>query len=239
MDHFKGGASYAVDNLLNGKDNKRYSGLGMVPPTSWMDTMGPMARTVEDVAFLDAVITGDEVPTVRLKGVRIGIPRPDYWEKRPHDPEVRLTTELAFSKLRDAGAVLIEVDLNGLIELSEQDRLGPAVTKGARPLEDWLAENLPSVTVEDVEAERTKNRTTPEPKNYFRRIPEPIGRRPMTLEEQKEMVADAWDAYSSVFRDNRIVALAMPTMNILPTIVDFSGHSRGKTLLVNGEFVEG
>ena len=32
------------------------------------------------MAFLDSLITGEPVPAVDLRSVRIAVPRPDYWE---------------------------------------------------------------------------------------------------------------------------------------------------------------
>ncbi len=231
-------STYAFDNYFNGTNRKRYSGLGMVPPTTWMDTMGPMARTVADVAFLDTAITGDQVPTISLRETRIGIPRPDYWDKRPHDSRVKQVTEDVFAKLRDAGVQLIEVDLDGLIELSAQDRLGPLVTQGARPMSDWLAENLPSVSVADITAEREKNRGDPEPRNYFRPTAPPAIRSHLSAEEERAMMEDGWAKYSGTFKDNGIVALAMPTMLIPPTLINFYGNPRQQKIVVNGERVE-
>ncbi len=231
-------STYAFDNYFNGNDRKRYSGLGMVLPTSWMDTMGPMARTVSDVAFLDTAITGDEVPAVDLRKTRIGIPRADYWEKRPHDSRIRRLTMEVFAKLRDAGVQLVEIDLNGLIELSERDRLGPMVTRGARPTADWLAENQPSVTVEDIEAERAKNGFSTIPRNYFRTPAPPPVRPELSPDEEMAIMRDAWQKYSGTFNDNDIVALAMPTMMLLPSLINFNWNARDQKVLIDGEWVE-
>ena len=49
---------------------------------------------------------------------------------------------------------------------------------------------------------------------------------------------DAWTKYSSVFKDKGIVALAMPTMLMLPPMINFNWCSRDARILVNGEWVE-
>ena len=232
-------SGYAMENYLNGTDRKRYSGIGMVPPTNWVDTMGPMARTVADVAFLDTAITGESVPRVNLRGTRLGIPRADYWEERPHDPLVRRTIEAGFAKLREAGAVLVEVDLNGLIELSEKDRLSPAVAADRDPeMVQWLAENHPSVTIKDIQEQRANNRRDIEPRNYVRSVAPPPVRPNLSPDEEKKMVGAAWEHYSGAFKNHSIVALAMPTLMILPSYVNFNGYTRAQKILVNGEWVE-
>lgn len=231
-------STYAFDNFFNKTDRKRYSGLGMVPPTTWMDTMGPMGRTVADVALLDTAITGEKTPAVSLRKVRIGIPRADYWDKRPHDPVVRKVIEEGFAKLKEVGATLVEVDLNGLIELSEKDRLGPTVTRVGKPMSEWLAENYPSVKQEDVDAARKLHGFIPEPRNYWRpngaRAPQP---EPTGAEEMAMMKA-AWATYSGAFKDHGIVALASPTINILPPLIKHDLNTRETRILVNGNWVE-
>jgi Asp-tRNA(Asn)/Glu-tRNA(Gln) amidotransferase A subunit family amidase len=90
----------------------RYPDDGIMPLTqAKFDTVGPMARSVEDLALFDAVVTGDHAPVrpTSLQGVRIGIAPKSLLSDL--DPEVeRITTE-AFHKLRAAGVTLIEADL--------------------------------------------------------------------------------------------------------------------------------
>ncbi len=231
-------STFAFDNYFNGTDKKRYSGLGMVLPTGWMDTMGPMARTVSDVAFLDGVITGEKLPAVALRSAKVGIPRADYWEKRPHDPAVKKAIDTAIAKLKDAGLQTVEIDLNALIELSARDRLGPMVTKGAKPTAEWLAENQPLVTAKDIEAERAKNGFSTEPRNYFR-IPAGSQARPhVTPAEEMAIMKDAWAKYSGAFKDNGIVALASPTMMMIPQYLNLNWNPRDQKIKVGGQWVE-
>lgn len=231
-------STYAFDNFFNKTDRKRYSGLGMVPPTNWMDTMGPMGRTVADVALLDTAITGEKTPKIDLRKVRIGIPRDDYWEKRPHDPVVRKVIENGFTRMRESGVTLVDVDLNSLIELSAKDRLGPSVTRVAKPMSEWLAENLPGVTEKDIDEARRLHGFIPEPRNYWRpsgpRAPQPE----LSGNEETDMMKAAWTHYSGVFKEHGIVALASPTINILPPLIKHDLNTRETRILVNGAWVE-
>jgi Asp-tRNA(Asn)/Glu-tRNA(Gln) amidotransferase A subunit family amidase len=62
---------------------KRYSDAGfMPPPTPDTKTVGPLARTMADLAFLDTAVTGDAVRPVKLAEVRIGIPDASYWDTK-------------------------------------------------------------------------------------------------------------------------------------------------------------
>lgn len=69
-----------------------------------------MARSVADVAFLDAIITGEATPMVSIRDARIAIPRADYWKQDFVDPGLAKVTLAAIVRLKDAGAQLVEID---------------------------------------------------------------------------------------------------------------------------------
>jgi hypothetical protein len=133
---------------------------------------------------------------------------------------------------------MVEIDLNALIELSAKDRLGPTVTRVQKPMSEWLAKNFPGVTQKDIDSLRQLHGFIPEPKNYWRpsgpRIPQPEP----TGDEETAMMKAAWAMYSGVFKDNGIVALASPTINILPQLIKHDVTSRETRILVNGSWVE-
>ena len=89
----------------------RYSLAGVLPLSSTRDTVGPMARGVDDLILLDDAITGETAPVkpTPLKGLRLGIPRRHYYEHL--DSEVAPVIEVALSRLADLGAVLVDADI--------------------------------------------------------------------------------------------------------------------------------
>ncbi len=112
----------------------RHGGL----PLSWsMDTVGPMARTVGDVAALLQVMAGHDPkdPTTRsgdlpdylaaageprgpgkpLAGIRVGVPHTGLLEST--EPDVGAAIQGALGVLKDAGASLVEVDFPPLGEV--------------------------------------------------------------------------------------------------------------------------
>ena len=102
----------------------------------------------------------------------------------------------------------------------------------------WLAKHHPAITIKDIEAEKAKSQFNEVPNNYPR-VPSPPAKRPkLTHGEQLAIMKYAWAKYSSAFRDEDIVALAMPTMLMLPPLLDFRWSSRDARILVNGEWVE-
>ncbi len=104
---------------------------GSTPVSPVLDTIGPMARRVTDVARIFAVIAGHDARdplsqdqplenflprlTEPIEGVRIGVPRNMYFEDC--HPEIEEAVRQAARLLADAGAELIEVDVPGAAEM--------------------------------------------------------------------------------------------------------------------------
>jgi mandelamide amidase len=99
---------------------RRYPTRGCVPITSLFDQVGPLARSVTDLALFDSVVAHDASPLETrargsLRGVRLGIVR-DYFFAGL-DPEVERLTDLALARLHNAGAILVEGELPNLARL--------------------------------------------------------------------------------------------------------------------------
>lgn len=119
------GGSVRIPAALNGVYSLRptmgrYAQEGVTPISHTRDTVGPLARSVEDLIILDSVITGENelVPSKALNTLRIGVPRSYYYENL--DPEMAAAAEGVIQTLRDAGASLVEVDMLGVAELNEK-----------------------------------------------------------------------------------------------------------------------
>ena len=95
----------------------RYSTRGCVPISPLFDQVGPLARSVADLALFDSVVADDwqKLEAARLDGVRLGVVR-DYWFT-DLDAEVERLTDLALAKLMDAGAHIVDTELPGLAAL--------------------------------------------------------------------------------------------------------------------------
>jgi mandelamide amidase len=227
-------STYTLENALEGRSRKRYPDDGMVPPAGVLDTWGPMARTAADVAFLDSIISGERVPRVSIRGARIGIPRPDYWDSDIVEPGVAQVMRDALSRLRDAGAMLVEVDLQGLLNLNADNALGTAVRRRlpSRSLSDWLAENFPSVTVADIQRERSTYPGCFADVTWFRPTPE------LSFEEAKKLFSAAAAAHRDLFRRHDILALAFPTIPVTAPLINGNGDTPGQRILVKGRWVD-
>ncbi len=103
--------------------NSRY---GIMPMASSLDTVGPMAKTVEDVALLmevmagndplDATTVNDIVPAYAqslrtdIKGLKVGVPK-EYFEAEGMDEETKQIVEEKISQMKTLGCELIPVSL--------------------------------------------------------------------------------------------------------------------------------
>ncbi len=97
----------------------RYSQEGVVPLSWTRDTIGPMARTVADLALLDAAITGDyETPNIEISKLRVGIDWKFFCDGC--DPDIYNMFEFEVMRLSKEGAEIIEVDVGQLEGLINQ-----------------------------------------------------------------------------------------------------------------------
>lgn len=101
-----------------GGPRRRYSGAGVLPLSHTLDTVGPIGRTVADVALLDSIVTGAPVPApAELAGLRLGVPTA-LWAGL--ESGVAAVMDDARRRLADAGVVLVDVDMPEVLGLCEQ-----------------------------------------------------------------------------------------------------------------------
>ena len=209
----------------------------MLPPARRLDTIGPMARTVSDVAFLDSIITGEPVRATDLRAARIAVPRPDYWERDDVDPGVADVIRRAFAKLRDAGCTLVEIDLDGEVRsivgtifqptpaaMFAGDGMGAPQPTSAT-MAAWLRENAPDVTV----AQMYRDRPIRDTKRTF-----------PPADEQVRALKDAAQRYASIYRSHNVQAIAYPTIPIVAPPLRPGGPKEplGELMTIKGKQIE-
>jgi len=225
-------STYTSENAVRGTPRKRYSDEGLVLPGA-LDTIGPIARSVADVAFLDSLITGAPASSTKAHELRIAIPQSDYWEHEWIDEGVARVVQAAFAKLGEAGAQLIAFDYDALKALFGEILAPSAVSRSitslhARPGPEeyarWLHENFPSATVEQIYHGR------PRPP-----VPAGPGHDEPSIEQRIELIKAALRAYEDVFHSNGIDAIAVPTVPV-PAIALHPDDPTGLwTIEVNGK----
>lgn len=102
----------------------RYDSSAITPVSHTRDTVGVIARNVDDVILIDAVIARDNsFPTASPSDIRLGIARKYYFEGI--DNETATVIEEALAKLRKAGVTLVE---------AEPEDVGAMCTATAMPI---------------------------------------------------------------------------------------------------------
>lgn len=137
----------------NGGAERRYHDANAVVPISrTRDTVGPMARTVADVALLDGVITGAAaLQPVPLHTLRIGLPR-SCWQAL--DSALETVARAALERLAVAGVTFVELDMSDLLPLSERISLAVAFHEAHEDIPAWLVANdAPVRTLEALAAQ--------------------------------------------------------------------------------------
>jgi indoleacetamide hydrolase len=131
----------------------RYSGDGVVPLSPTLDTIGPMARSVEDIVLLDGVITGDNtaLDRISLRDLRIGLPRSYFRELL--DPAVERAINMLVARLRDRGVEIVEVDIPIDASLTAQASLGINLFEAPIALTNYLAERGVNISLGELAAQ--------------------------------------------------------------------------------------
>src|SRR3984957_3153720 len=131
----------------------RISRAGAMPLSQSLDTVGPLARTVEDCALLLGLMAGADpedptastapVPdymaatTTSLKGIKIGVPTAFYVDDL--DPEVARVLDNSIAVLKREGADIVKVELPDQRQLTSACQLVLAVEATAFH-KRWLIE---------------------------------------------------------------------------------------------------
>lgn len=207
------GGSSRIPAALNGTVGfrptvGRYSSDGVLRISSTKDTIGPMARTVEDVARLDAVMANESHQSVEpagLSGLRLGVPRAYFYDNL--DLPVEVATNALLSALRAAGVELVEADLVNVPELSDAVAFPLVMYETPRLISEWLAANKTGVSFEglvdniaspDVQGVITKTIDEPVPEEAYRAA---LDRDHPALKK----------AYADYFSENDVEAVIYPT----------------------------
>ena len=194
----------------------RYPGDGIMPLTSnKFDQVGPVARSVADLALFDTVSSGnvDPISATPLKGIRIGV-SPAYFLSGL-DPEVERVIDDAFLRLSAAGATLVWTEI-------------PAIAKEAMGVTATiiLYETMPSISAfleeqgTGISFEQLLQQASEGMQAVFKAIVLPPNRPPQDVYEamlaKREQIKVEIQRY---FQQQGISALAFPPVMIPPPMI--------------------
>jgi mandelamide amidase len=199
----------------NGGAQRRYNDAKKVVPISHTrDTVGPMGRTVADVALLDSVITGSPMATAEpLRGKRFGVPA-GCWGGL--DRDVENVMKAARQKLEGAGAIFVEVDIAGLFEQNAKVSFPLALHEPIADIPAYLeASEIQDITLADIAAKIA----SPDVKGAFGAITaDAFGAAYQdAIAVQRPALQKMYEDY---FRDNNVDAILFPTTVAPAPLID-------------------
>lgn len=210
----------------NGGAQRRYDGSGVLPISHTRDTIGPMARTVADVALLDAAMSGGPIAKpVPLSGLRIGVPA-SFWA----DTETQVASVMASAKarLQSAGVVFVDVEPAGLWELDSKVSFQVVLHEAGKDIPAYLAATgVKGVTLADIAA----NVASPDVKGPMSAVMGDV----TAAEYQAAMTQyrpRMQSVYARYFADNRLDAMMFPTTSVAAPLIDAQNGS--SKISVNG-----
>jgi aspartyl-tRNA(Asn)/glutamyl-tRNA(Gln) amidotransferase subunit A len=114
---------------------------GVFPLSPSLDSVGPLARSVQDCAFTDAVMAGEEPSMLKphpLSGLRIGVPRGRLFSDT--EPLVERAFEAALSRLSQAGARIGEHGIEDLLTAMTETTAAASIAsiEASEVHADWL-----------------------------------------------------------------------------------------------------
>lgn len=185
----------------------RYPGRGVMPMTlDKFDQLGPLARTVAELALFDAAATGDHEAVVPapLKGVRLGVPANHFFDGL--DAELERLTARAMSRLQDAGATLVRVDIPPSIQAGMGISMAIIGHELLASMAAFLAEHGAGITVEQVLAQVSPNIAETLAEAVLPPNGVPRHAYEQALRQRKVLVADL----AQLYREHVLEALILP-----------------------------
>ena len=190
--------------------------------TSGFDQVGPLARTVEDLALFDSVVVGDSspLPVVDLNGVRLGIAALFFADL---DWVVERVVQTALARLRDAGAVIVRADVPGDVKAAHGAAFAVNLFEIRSAIGSFLAEQGLRVSFDELAAQ-----VGPRLKQLLATL---LPSREVydTMLTQRQRTRDAIRAH---FERENIAALAFPPAMIPAPKIEEDG-----SITVRGELV--
>ncbi|MDH4566328.1 amidase [Pseudomonas sp. BN414] len=131
----------------------RWSGDGVAPISHTLDTAGVFARTVEDCALIDQVVTKSTTTFqgdwADLRGIRLAYAPRQHLDRIDHEVEAHFRETIR--RLRDAGAEVVEVDLGeDFLILTERSTWGVFFHETMDSVAGFLRKNRMPSSFEDI-----------------------------------------------------------------------------------------
>jgi Asp-tRNA(Asn)/Glu-tRNA(Gln) amidotransferase A subunit family amidase len=202
---------------------------GIIPISSTRDTSGPLGRTVDDAVLLDSICASDAPMPLELSlaDMPIGVPRQYFYDNL--DPQLATVVARALDALSNAGAKLVEVNLDGIADLNAAVSFPVALYEVLREMAAYLYKNGSTRSVQEVVAQVAG-------KAEHGILASQMGPDAIPAAAYREALVVARPrliaAYQAYFADNGLAAMVVPT-----TPLPARPIGQEETVELNGEQV--
>ncbi|MGH1478886.1 MAG: indoleacetamide hydrolase [Geminicoccales bacterium] len=186
----------------------RYSQAGVIPISHTRDTIGPIARSVADIALLDGICASDPLPAFEkpIEDIRIGVPATYFYETL--DFELEAVVAKALEHFRGEGVQLIDVDVENIQALNESVAFPIALFEVLRELSAYLYQHGNPMSVPEL----VEQIGGADVKGLMKSL---MGDNAVPADLYREVLASGRPAlqrtYARYFEDNQLDALVVPT----------------------------
>lgn len=195
----------------------RYPSEGVAPLSSTRDVVGPMAKTMAEVALLDSVMgaRAEVSSPADLSALRLGVPRDPFYADLA--PEVAASVEAALARLSEAGVTLVDADLPDLLPMAGEIGQALVAYECHHDLEAYLDRYDTGVSFAGLVSQIASPDVRPiyEGMAAGGLISEPDYR--MALAQGRRALIER---YANHFKEHRIHALAFPTCAATAPLID-------------------
>ena len=207
-------ASIRVPSAFNGlyglrPTHGRYDNAGVSPIAPTLDTVGPIARHIEDIRIIDDVLSDDTTPLapVPLDGLRLGLPSELFRDGLADD--VTSAFDAFVDRLRAKGVVFVEADLPDAGALVEAGLYPILFTETWPAMTEFLADWGNGTSIDDLYAA-----IGPDVRGFWDALvaPNASGKIPQEVYEQaiSTVRPNMQSAYANYFSSNNVDAILFP-----------------------------
>ena len=203
----------------------RYGNEGVIPLSTTRDTIGVIAREIDDIVFMDEIVSDDSSSLEPPEEVVLGVP--DEQSLEPLDDAVRLAFENALIELTNAGFAFRRFSLNEVTALTRKVTRAQIAYEAPRGIANWLLRHNSNISAETVFGQVAGEYE----RNFLLSMLENRAGTDGEYSALCEVDAPALNtAMNSLFTENRFRAILQPTVaHVARPIAD------GEFMTLNGE----
>jgi indoleacetamide hydrolase len=206
------GGSSRIPSALNGiagfrPTTGRYSAEGLLRISDTRDTVGPMAHSVADIVLLDQVLTSSKtlIEPRPLKGLRLGVPKTPFYQQL--EPSVEQAVNKTLTRLRQAGAILIEADMPEVSALNNKIGFPMVIYETAQQLNQYASDHRLNFSLKEL----AQSIASPDVKALMKQVANHTVSEQAYLQAKQTYRPQLQQLYRDYFAKHKVEAIVYPT----------------------------